>query len=297
LVDNGSTDGTEDVARRSWGENGPAPLRIVHEFQVGVAHARQRGLDEARYQSVAFVDDDNWVSDDWVQHAAYTMLEDSEIGACGGFSEPVGVVRPPLWFDKYKSLYAIGPSRTSGVTDVLWTAGMVVRKRAWLSLSHNGFSFLTVSSGEDHELSMALRLAGWGLKLDTGLQLKHFLPAHRLTWNYFRRLQRARSEMAVALDPYYLVLGGPSGRDGEMWWYQVLLVTRALAQNLALRPERVLFRGSPRFEGDEHVVRIERYLGRLQGLLRCRSVYETNLRMLKSAPWHRALIGGSPTAI
>jgi hypothetical protein len=171
---------------------------------------------------------------------------------------------------------------------MLWGAGLTVRTAAWCAMRGKGFRFLTSLGAEDQELTCALRLAGWRLWLDPGLRLKHFLPARRLRWDYFRRLQRARSAMLVAVDPYLFALHsqGLSGIE-RTWSYQAFRTVRNLAQNLATRPCKTARLSSPTFEGDEDVVRIETYLGRLQGLLRCRRTYSANIRAVEQARWRR----------
>ena len=58
VIDNASTNDTAAVARGAWPSAAPAPLRIVVEPRLGLGHARARGLTEARYEVVSFVDDD-----------------------------------------------------------------------------------------------------------------------------------------------------------------------------------------------------------------------------------------------
>src|SRR5579885_2338760 len=47
IVNNASSDGTADAARRCWGERAPVPLRIVDEPRLGLSYARERALHEA----------------------------------------------------------------------------------------------------------------------------------------------------------------------------------------------------------------------------------------------------------
>jgi glycosyltransferase involved in cell wall biosynthesis len=75
LIDNASSDATAEVARSCW-QNGPAPLRVVQEPCLGVRYARERGLAEAKYSFLGFVDDDNWVADDWVRSAYEIVSSD-----------------------------------------------------------------------------------------------------------------------------------------------------------------------------------------------------------------------------
>ena len=60
IVDNASTDDTAPRARQLWPESAPAPLRIIPEPQQGKPYACLRGLNEARYEFLGIIDDDNW---------------------------------------------------------------------------------------------------------------------------------------------------------------------------------------------------------------------------------------------
>ena len=44
VIDNASTDSTARVARECWGDDGPAPMRIIHEPRLGLVHARERAF-------------------------------------------------------------------------------------------------------------------------------------------------------------------------------------------------------------------------------------------------------------
>ncbi len=292
LVDNASTDGTAELAVRCWGDNSPAPLRVVRESQPGATFARERGFVEASYDAVSFVDDDNWVCKTWVERVAHLMALYPNVGAFGAFSEAVTEQTPPFWFENYKNYYAIGPGGTLGgdVTEtlgMLWTAGMTVRKAAWQSWRDRGFRFLTQTWGEDPEICLSLRLDGWRLWIDPALRFEHFLPARRLDWTYFRALQRARSAALVDVDPYFFAINQtPNHR--RTWSRQFLNVTRCLVQNLVLRTRKTLRLSSPDFEGDEDVIRVERYIGRLSGLLASRRNYNANVRTVSEAHWARS---------
>ena len=143
--------------------------------------------------------------------------------------------QPLDWLWNYQGNYAIGEQydHAGDVTDrpnVLWGAGLSLRKSAWLGLGESGFkSYLTGRSGdgltagedhelclsvdlsytaahrkmlmregEDHELCLSLVLSGWRLRYEPRLRLKHFMPAGRTTWAYFRRLFRGTGWVTAA---------------------------------------------------------------------------------------------------
>jgi hypothetical protein len=166
----------------------------------------------------------------------------SEIGACGGLSEAVCEVNPASWFEDHKASYAIGPNglRQGDITNTqgwLWGAGLSIRKCAWQQLVSKGFSPLLIGrhrkklgAGEDSELCLALRLAGWRLWYDSRLRFQHFLPAQRLKWTYLRKLHRGFGASTVGHDPYFLALGAvqshPTSR--ALWHEEAILAMKRI---------------------------------------------------------------------
>lgn len=66
IIDNASTDGTGTwLAQGGW-QRTDIDCRIVQESQLGVAHARNRALSEARGEYVVFLDDDETPEPDWL---------------------------------------------------------------------------------------------------------------------------------------------------------------------------------------------------------------------------------------
>jgi glycosyltransferase involved in cell wall biosynthesis len=57
IVDDGSTDGTREV----WAASSDSRIRLIPEEHHGACHARNRGMEEARGDYIAFLDsDDSW---------------------------------------------------------------------------------------------------------------------------------------------------------------------------------------------------------------------------------------------
>ena len=291
VVDNASTDDTSEVARQSWPGDAPAELRVTSEPQLGLTHARHRGFSEAKYEIVSFIDDDNWVSPDWVQLVSEIMSRHPNVGACGGYIESVYEVPPPWWFENYKMYYAVGAqaseagdiSRTQGY---LWGAGLNIRKKAWQELVDRGFSPLltgrqgkTLSTGEDTELCFALRLAGWGLWYEPRLQTRHFLPAARLEWAYLRKIFRGIGTASVFADLYHHALRGEPKTLAEKLkrtWHWKILAT--FIKLFVCDVGSLLFFYSTR-EGNPGILQLENRIGRLTELARRRKAYNGTFRL------------------
>ena len=245
VVDNASSDGTGDAARRIWPTDAPAPLRVVQELRSGVSWARYQGYKSACHDIVAYVDDDNWVCPTWVASVSNIMTRHPDVGACGGSGAAAMEGTAPPWFERFETAYAVGTqgAEAGDIPDrpgILWGAGMSVRRDALDQVYAAGFRHLMASrakgslaSGEDAELSYALRLAGWRLYYDPTLAYQHYMPASRLSWSYFMRLQHALGEASVPLKHYELRLSrrwrtSPLMRVRDTWMGETALCALAL---------------------------------------------------------------------
>ena len=294
VVDNASTDRTAELARESWPDDCVTPLRVVHEPSLGLTFARLRGIAEAKYEIVCFVDDDNRVGADWINTVLAVMSAHPEVGACGGQVEAVSDVVLPDWFARFQSYYAVGQqaSEAGDVTETrgyLWGAGLCLRKQAWQILAEKEFSFLlsdrkgqALSAGGDAELCYALRLAGWRLWYEPGLRMQHFLPAARLRWDYLRRVSRGFGAATAGFDSYDVAIKDqPTGliaRRRQTWIWQTLATVKYLLK----KPIKLLRAPFSPMEGDPDALLIENLWGRLLELLRNRANYVSSVRQLKS---------------
>ena len=288
VVDNGSTDHTAQAARAAWPADAPVALRVVGEPQLGLAHARARGIREARYDVITFADDDNWLCAEWIQIVFDLMRDHPEVGALGGIVEPAFETDRPSWFEPVAYLYATGPEGEPGgdVTGrhMLCGAGLNVRRGALADIQEKGFRAIAVGrtgtgvgAGEDSELTYFLRLAGWRLWIDRRLRLRHFLPARRLNWAYARRLAYGsafatpeRDALVYACKPPRTGLGLTIRKLRERWGWQ-LASAAARAARLSAAP--IGRDGGTAREGDRDVLETEFALGRLRGLLAARPWY------------------------
>jgi len=291
LIDNASTDHTAEVARSCW-YDAPAPLRVIRESRLGVCYARERGLVEAKYAIVGFVDDDNWVAPDWVRIAYQVFSSDWRLGAVGSVREPVCEVASPPWFENFHSIYAVLTEQDleNMPQPPTWlpTAGLSIRKAAWEQLVCGGFHSLLPEKpqrAEDTELTLALHLSGWKLRIDRRLRLQHFLPCQRVRWGYLRRLERENAQCHVRLDGYteYSLGLRPGLRRWmtERWWYQLC---RSLMR-IVNRPTALLAALSSAGEGNNEVIDVEGQFGRVLGLLRLRGGYGALMREVRGARW------------
>jgi glycosyltransferase involved in cell wall biosynthesis len=275
VVDNASTDGTAEIARKNWPADAPAPLRVVAEPQPGLSHARRRGVAEVRYEIISFIDDDNWISPDWIERVFAIFSAHPEVAACGGRSDAVPEIEPPAWFKGIEYCYATGPQhiRQGDITDargtLLWGAGLNVRTSAIRALFAGGFDFQmsgrsggNMGAGEDTEMCCALREAGWHFWYDDNLVLRHFIPKGRLTWSYALRLLEGIGHSTAYFDLYLMAMGRAPYEDypkwKRTWWVQWL---KSVRYSLALFRHPIALLKKP--EGSMPALKFQSLKGRV----------------------------------
>jgi glycosyltransferase involved in cell wall biosynthesis len=298
VIDNASTDKTALVARECWGDDWPAPMRIIHEPRLGLCYARERAFEEAQYEIVSFVDDDNWVTPEWVCTVSECMSADSKLGAIGSLNTAVADVPFPEWFSRYCHYYAAWAYREPATfpTWALSGAGMSIRKSTWQNLRRDGFRLsLTgrlgnrLSSCEDVEIGCAIQLASWKIRVEPRLQLQHYMTPTRLQWTYLRGLLRGVGEANVILDSYLFVSQSDHvdllNRLRLCWWTR--LAKEILYLIHSSRIAKLIGSSRRDMEGDDEVADIELRIGRLLGLLRLRSRYGQLRQDVARARWRR----------
>jgi glycosyltransferase involved in cell wall biosynthesis len=309
VIDNNSTDQTAEIAAALWAPVAPAPLRILSEPQLGLSFARQRGLAEATYEFVSFIDDDNWICERWVELAYHLMKSRPEVGICGGSSEAVCETPPPAWWQRHNLLLAISPPDWQGgdITDTgrsIWGAGMTVRKSVILDLQRQGFEPLltdrkgsSLASCGDTELCLAVRMAGWRLWYEPELRLKHYMPVVRLNWRYLRRIYRGSGASSTGLYPYHFFLAHPTGAAGESafegtWWAQLLAAVRDLLR----RPVQLARTICCNAEGIPEVLQTEIALGRFLALIKSHKAHARGMRLVRQARWRQVALAAQANA-
>lgn len=216
LVDNNCTDSTVATARQEWGDY-PMPLHVVSECVPGQMHARLKGASVATGDVLGFVDDDNWISCDWIANVVKCFNQYADVGILGSHAEVVEEGEFPAWFERFKISYAIGPQAAAAgelpVGHAVYGAGMAVRRKVWDAIFKNGFKPLVagrtekaLGSGDDVEICLLAQVLGWRIAYVPELKLLHFVPRDRRNWGYLERLAAGNGQADVRLSLYRVAL-------------------------------------------------------------------------------------------
>jgi GT2 family glycosyltransferase len=236
LVDNGSTDGTPELVRRSF--------QHIDVVELGSNHgsvARNVGVERARTPYVAFADDDSWWAPGALAEAAAVLDRHPRLGVLAGHML-VGPDEQPDPICEQMADAPLGRDDDLPGPSVLGflACGAVVRREAYLAAG--GFDDVIFFMGEEERLALDLAALGWGLAYVDHVRAHHLPSPSRDTVARQARAARNRLLTAVLRRPWPVVVGAlaedlRAGRAGRLAVWQTLLrLPRALAHRRTLPP-------------------------------------------------------------
>jgi glycosyltransferase involved in cell wall biosynthesis len=204
LVDNDSKDSLKVIWDLSWHPH----ARHIRENELGLTHARLRGIQESRGDLIIFVDDDNILDPDYLEQSMQIGMVWPILGAWGGQLRPEFETQPPDWTKPYWGLLAIREfdrDRWSNLLNQHETtpcgAGMCVRRKvaeAYASAVNEsvhrlalGRSGASLASCEDTDLAYTAVDLSLGTGQFVALKATHLIPALRVSESYLLRLVEA----------------------------------------------------------------------------------------------------------
>lgn len=183
VVDNGSTDGSAEVARRF----GADVLRIEN---VRVAELRNQGAGHARADVLAFVDADNEIAAGWV-YAALECLRLPQVGIVGAlYQAPVD----GTWVQRTYG-HLRGTPTGHHEADWLGSGNLAVSRAAFESVG--GFD-TTLETCEDVDLCHRIRARGFRIISDARLKSIHHGDPRTLLEVFSSERWRGRDNLRVS---------------------------------------------------------------------------------------------------
>jgi len=191
VIDNNSTDGTVEVVNRL------APLfdgrlRCVREVQQGLNQGRNRATQEARYEIVAYLDDDVNVDPKWLWHLSDAYAS-GDVAGVGGRAYLVYPSPKPTWLgESIEGLLTkveLGPHRRPAGVDELYGVNMSFRKD-WLRRA-GGFRpdldrvGTRLTGGGDDEMIRRVVALGGVMLYEPGAVVGHRVPPARMRRRWF----------------------------------------------------------------------------------------------------------------
>jgi glycosyltransferase involved in cell wall biosynthesis len=200
VVDNNSTDDTNDVVQSFQDNTVGVQVRCILEREQGSSATRNRGAHEAQGELLAFIDDDETASPTWLATYVEAHATLANIGAIGGPCEVVYETERPEWlFKELDYTYAKldkGEQVRRLDEDVVYEGNLSIRKDLFIeyggfptSLGRTGNNYLGYEGGA---LQSRLRRAGFDIYYLPQAVIWHHIPASRMSrWEVLRRCHGA----------------------------------------------------------------------------------------------------------
>jgi glycosyltransferase involved in cell wall biosynthesis len=208
VINNNCTDNTTEVVTNFIHSGNIPNLSIINEEKQGLSSARLCGIKNTTSEWIAFVDDDCLLQDNWVEEAILFAKSHPKCGAFGGKVILDWEVPPSEILLKYKSSFA---AQDHGEEDMLIErscivgAGLVISRSAilqsgWLDKQLlSGRKGKDLTSGDDSEIIIRIRQAGYEIWYSSGCILNHYMPAKRISEKYLINLQYGFGAMTPQL--------------------------------------------------------------------------------------------------
>lgn len=212
VVDNNSKDDTRHRVERFGKEHPTLQLRYVFEQEQGLSHARNAGIVASRGDVVAFIDDDERITADFVGAYIDFFAEHPEAMAAGGKIVAEYPTGRPKWMSRYTEQPIANPMdfgteiRAFPAGRIPGGGNMAMPGRLFdevgLFNTSLGRTGKQLTGGEESELFERIADKGYRWYYVPRAVMYHIIPAEKLTENYFERLalntgrsQRMRAEV------------------------------------------------------------------------------------------------------
>ncbi len=199
IVDNNSTDKTKEVVddyiKTSW-----INCRYVFESKQGHSYARNRGVNEASGEIIAFTDDDVLLDQYWLKNIDQ-VFKGNNISCVGGRIFPIWEIRCPEWLSRnlWNVIYLYGGLALLDYGEkplylneaIIWGANFAVKKEMFDK--YGIFNTLLgrvpgkLYAGEETTFIGSLIENGEKVLYAPDIIVHHCIPAERMRKSYFRK--------------------------------------------------------------------------------------------------------------
>lgn len=205
VVDNGSQEDVQTPVRR----RGP-PFVALHEPRPGSYAARNKALEVARGEVLAFTDADTIPDPDWLAQGVEALHEHPEAGLVAGRIRVFPAGKHRTWVERFEMLYAFPQERFVRDQHFGATANVFTRRSV---MDRVGPFNPALMSGGDREWGQRVHAAGLPVLYEPKAVVAH--PARRTFGEYeqkirrvvggMRALDRDRAVMTPRMVPGHLV--------------------------------------------------------------------------------------------
>ncbi|WP_312883246.1 glycosyltransferase [Paenibacillus germinis] len=196
IVDNNSTDHTREISQSFIKRQaGGTDVHYLFEQTQGLSAARNRGIQEAKGDIVAFLDDDAVPCMEWIRTIIDTLDTRQDVYAMGGVIRPRFESERPKWLIEELELpYTIVDMGATvheyPMNRHPFGANMAIRKSfhdKYLFPTDLGRKGTLLLSGEESWIFEQMKKEGKAILYQPSMVVDHFIPDSRLTKDWIKK--------------------------------------------------------------------------------------------------------------
>ena len=198
VVDNNSTDNTLSEIKRFEKDYTPKNYRYVLETQQGLSFARNRGIREANGDWLVFLDDDAFVSENYIERLSQYIAEIPDMQGFGGKIEPLFEDgKTPEWLCRWNrswvSALDLGNKVIPFKGKAFPTGANMGFKRQLVDLygdfnTQLGRTGKKLIGGEEKDFFIRLKKSNVKIYYLPDISVNHCIPPSRTTLEYIEKL-------------------------------------------------------------------------------------------------------------
>lgn len=197
LINNNSTDSTVSICKNFATQYPNVPFRYFEETKQGLSHARNRGIQEAQGDWLVFLDDDAFVSENYLERLSQYIHDLPQMDAFGGRIYPLFEDgETPQWLSKWSASWLSAIDKGNKVClftkDYPIGANMGFSKKiatqCGLFNTSLGRSGKNLIGGEEKDYFNRIKTLNIPIYYLPDIAVEHCIPSSRTTDEYISRL-------------------------------------------------------------------------------------------------------------
>ena len=198
LINNNSTDNTENECRKFQKDFPQTDFRYFVEKNQGLSFARNRGIDEAKGNVLVFLDDDAFVEKDYLKNLSENLKKHPDWSAFGGKITPkFESGETPKWLSKWTYSWVSAIDLGKKTQEFLGEkypigANMGIKADILAKIgkfnTELGRSKNNLMGGEEKDIFNRIKNFGGKIYYFPDIEVLHVIPESRTTTDYIKRM-------------------------------------------------------------------------------------------------------------
>ncbi len=199
IVNNNSTDHTEEICKQLIDQHPAEPIRYFLEKNQGHSYSRNRGIQESKGELIAFIDDDAFVQPDFSEQILRFFENNHAAMVIGGKIIPVYETGEPPWMSRFLLPLVSALDMGDHVKPFKGRkfpigANVIFRRSVFdryglfnVALGRIGSG---LAGGDEKELILRLKADQTPIYYVPSVVVRHIIPEKRLSLAYIKGLAR-----------------------------------------------------------------------------------------------------------